>query len=32
MPIPFFCDYGTNKRVFFNFNYVMLDVARMYNP
>lgn len=33
MQPPFFCDYGTNielgKRVFFNFNCVVLDVARV---
>ena len=33
MQPPFFCDYGTNiecgKRVFFNFNCVVLDVCRV---
>jgi len=33
MQPPFYCDYGTNielgKRVFFNFNCVVLDVARV---
>lgn len=33
MQPPFFCDYGTNialgQRVFFNFNCVVLDVARV---
>lgn len=33
MQPPFFCDYGTNielgERVFFNFNCVVLDVARV---
>ncbi|HVS66179.1 MAG TPA: sugar O-acetyltransferase, partial [Thermoanaerobaculia bacterium] len=33
MQPPFFCDYGTNielgDRVFFNFNCVVLDVARV---
>ncbi len=34
MQPPFFCDYGTNillgKKVFFNFNCVVLDVARVH--
>jgi maltose O-acetyltransferase len=33
MQTPFYCDYGTNieldERVFFNFNCVVLDVARV---
>jgi maltose O-acetyltransferase len=33
MQPPFFCDYGTNielgERVFFNFNFIVLDVCRV---